>query len=92
MLGILIKNNNESSFYYVVTAPEENFEVSPKDKLFVITTTYPGGSNLGNINYDEINSDNINQRELEKAFADKGIKIYDVNNNVAKILKRKFHF
>lgn len=38
-----IQNNThkESSFYFVVTAPEENFKVNVKDKLFVISPEYP---------------------------------------------------
>ena len=43
-----MKNFGESSFYYVVTAPEENFEVSPKDKLFVIAPEYPDIDSLNN--------------------------------------------
>ena len=46
-------NTEEDNFYFVVTAPSPDFILGLKDKLFVITTTYPGGSNLGNINYDE---------------------------------------
>ena len=46
-------NENNDNFYFVVTAPSPEFMLSLKDKLFVITTNYPGGSNLGNINYDE---------------------------------------
>ena len=46
--NIKMKNFGESSFYYVVTAPEENFEVSPKDKLFVIAPEYPDIDSLNN--------------------------------------------
>ena len=61
--NIKLKNNNESSFYYVVTAPEANFEVSPKDKLFVIAPEYPdidclnNGEQNNNNNEDLISSD-----------------------------------
>jgi hypothetical protein len=35
------KNGKNENFYYVVTAPENNFEVNILDKLFVIATDYP---------------------------------------------------
>ena len=34
-------SHKDSSFYFVVTAPEENFKVNIKDKLFVISPEYP---------------------------------------------------
>ena len=34
-------NHKELCFYYVVTAPEQNFVVNEKDKLFVISLEYP---------------------------------------------------
>ena len=39
--NIQINSRKDSSFYFVVTAPEEQFVVSPKDKLFVISPEYP---------------------------------------------------
>ena len=36
-----INNHKDSGFYYVVTAPEQNFVVNLKDKLFVISPEYP---------------------------------------------------
>jgi len=36
-----INNHKELCFYYVVTAPEQNFVVNEKDKLFVISLEYP---------------------------------------------------
>ena len=39
-----------------------------------------------NIQLYEINSKNINKKEVEKAFAEKGIKIYDVKENIDSIL------
>ena len=39
-----------------------------------------------NIKLYEINSKNINKKEVEKAFAEKGIKIYDVKENIDSIL------
>ena len=48
LLNQNIKNENvqnlkdkESSFYFVVTAPEENFVINAKDKLFVISPEFP---------------------------------------------------
>ena len=61
-LNIKIKNNNNNNnnndiFYYVVTAPEENFEVCSRDRLFVISPEYPDIdiliSNEQNNNKDE---------------------------------------
>jgi len=37
----LINSHKDSNFYFVVTAPEKNFEVNVKDKLFVISPEYP---------------------------------------------------
>ena len=36
-----INNHKDSNFYFVVTAPEGNFLVNTKDKLFVISPEYP---------------------------------------------------
>ena len=59
-LNVKIKNNNNNNndiFYYVVTAPEENFEVCSRDRLFVISPEYPDIdiliSNEQNNNKDE---------------------------------------
>ena len=38
---IQINNHKDSCFYYVVTAPEQNFVVNLRDKLFVISPEYP---------------------------------------------------
>ena len=57
--NIKLKNNNESSFYYVVTAPEENFEVSSKDKLFVIAPEYPDIDSLNNGEQNNNNNEDL---------------------------------
>ena len=44
--NVKIKNNPNELFYYVVTAPEEDFEVTSKDRLFVISPEYPDIDNL----------------------------------------------
>ena len=51
--GINTLYNSEENFYYVVTSPNPEFKVCNKDKLFVISTIYPGK------NFDlKLNSDN----------------------------------
>ena len=44
MLKIKISSNEV--FYYVVTTPEEDFEVTSRDRLFVISPEYPDIDNL----------------------------------------------
>ena len=46
MLKIKISSNEV--FYYVVTTPEEDFEVTSRDRLFVISPEYPDIDNLIN--------------------------------------------
>lgn len=46
-LSSSMKLSSCSSFYYVVTAPEENFDVGPQDKLFVISTEFPRDNLIG---------------------------------------------
>ena len=68
--GINIFSNSEESFYYVVTSPSPDFKVTNKDKLFVMSTIYPG-KNLGakvNLN-NQIQKDDqfdIEKNEIEK--------------------------
>ena len=53
--NVKIKNNPNELFYYVVTAPEEDFEVTSKDRLFVISPEYPDIDilNNGDQNYNK---------------------------------------
>lgn len=37
-----------SNFYYVVTSPDPNFELNPKDKLFVLSQTFPDDDHMFN--------------------------------------------
>ena len=68
--GINIFSNSEENFYYVVTSPSPDFKVTNKDKLFVMSTIYPG-KNLGakvNLN-NQIQKDepfDIEKNEMEK--------------------------
>ena len=59
---------NDTYFYYVVTAPEPDFVVNQKDKLFVISTEYPNPENLEEILPEDIliAKRNINLRDYNK--------------------------
>lgn len=56
-----------SNFYYVVTSPEPHFELNPKDKLFVISQTFPDedifNDNKKEHNHNKVNEDIIKQYE-----------------------------
>jgi hypothetical protein len=43
-----MQTNIGSNFYYVVTSPPPEFELSPKDKLFVLSQTYPDEDHIDN--------------------------------------------
>ena len=64
----------------------ENISQIKGDQFINKSSKFKIKNNNDDIKSFEINSDNINQRELEKAFADKGIKIYDVKENTDSIL------
>ena len=64
----------------------ENISHIQGDQFINKSSKFKIKNNNDDIKSFEINSDNINQRELEKAFADKGIKIYDVKENTDSIL------
>ncbi len=64
----------------------ENISQIQGDQFINKSSKFKIKNNNDDIKSFEINSDNINQRELEKAFADKGIKIYDVKENTDSIL------
>ena len=64
----------------------ENISQIQGDTFINKSSKFKIKNNNDDIKSFEINSDIINQRELEKAFADKGIKIYDVKENTDSIL------
>ena len=64
----------------------ENISQIQGDQFINKSSKFKIKNNNDDIKSFEINSDNINQRELEKAFAYKGIKIYDVKENTDSIL------
>jgi hypothetical protein len=45
---------NSSNFFYVDTSPDKDFELNPKDKLFVFSQTFPDENNF----YSTIKKDN----------------------------------
>ena len=59
-------------FYYVVTAPEDNFEVSSIDRLFVISPEYP--------DIDSLNNLDINNKEDDYISSDDPVGNFKVHN------------
>jgi len=69
--GINIFSNSEENFYYVVTSPSPDFKVTNRDKLFVMSTIYPGKNfgakvNLNNQIQKDDNQFNMEKNEIEK--------------------------
>ena len=61
--------NSEQNLFYVVTSPSPEFKVTNKDKLFVISTIYPGKNlDLKNSDNQIQNSDqfNVDKNELDR--------------------------
>ena len=61
--------NSEENFYYVVTSPSPDFKVGNKDKLFVISTIYPGKNFDNKMNDNSIqNNDqfNLDKNEMDR--------------------------
>jgi len=88
---INIFSSSEENFYYVVTSPSPDFKVTNKDKLFVMSTIYPG-KNLGakiNLN-NQIQKDDqfdIEKNEIEK-LSNK-IKSFEAKQNLDEEGKKK---
>ena len=62
--------NTEQNLFYVVTSPSPDFKVTNKDKLFVISTIYPGKNlDLKNSDNQIQNNDqfNLDKNEIDKA-------------------------
>ena len=75
-LSSSMKMTSSSNFYYVVTAPEENFDVGPQDKLFVICTEFPRDNLMGGVETEDnvVNTMDtptfkINRKEEKKEMA-----------------------
>ena len=67
--GINIFSNSDDNFYYVVTSPSPDFKVTNKDKLFVMSTIYPGknfGAKINNQIQKDDNQFNMEKNEIEK--------------------------
>ena len=68
--GINTLYNSEENFYYVVTSPSPDFKVGNKDKLFVISTIYPGKNFDLKMNMDNQipNNDqfNLDKNEMDR--------------------------
>ena len=73
--------NSEQNLYYVVTSPSPDFKVTNKDKLFVISTIYPGKNNDLKMNSDN-QIQNNDQFNLDKNEMDR-------QNNKMKSLESK---
>ena len=58
--------NSEENLYYVVTSPSPDFKVGNKDKLFVISTIYPGKNfDLNNQNQNN-NIFNLDKNDMDR--------------------------
>ena len=62
--------NAEGNFYYVVTSPSPDFKVANRDKLFVISTIYPGKNSDNKMN-SENQIQNNDQFNLDKNEMDR---------------------
>ena len=62
--------NAEGNFYYVVTSPSPDFKVANRDKLFVISTIYPGKNSDNKMN-SENQIQNNDQFNLDKNVMDR---------------------
>ena len=61
--------NSEQNLFYVVTSPSPDFKVTNRDKLFVISTIYPGKNlDLKNSDNQIQNNDqfNLDKNEIDK--------------------------
>ena len=69
---------SDTNFYYVVTAPEPDFMVNQKDKLFVISPEYPNPESFEEIKHENysFNGKNLNLRDYNKNSKIKNIRIY----------------
>jgi hypothetical protein len=47
-INTYMRTTINSNFYYVVTSPPPEFELNPKDKLFVLSQTYPDEDHIDN--------------------------------------------
>ena len=63
------QNSDDTTFYYVVTSPDRDFKLNLKDKLFVISSTYPSIDANGNIQMnEEAKIDGLNVFQNDKNF------------------------
>ena len=68
-------------FYYVVTAPDENFEVSSIDRLFVISPEFPDIDSLNNYDINNKDDDYISSDDLVGNFKVHNKKIEEKKEN-----------
>ena len=84
-------NYSDNYFYYVVTAPEPDFIVNIKDKLFVISPEYPKPENfeeLAQENYN-IRKRNINLRDYNKNRNVKSFRINEITKKMDEEMENK---
>ena len=88
---ISLGNYSDNYFYYVVTAPEPDFIVNIKDKLFVISPEYPKPENfeeLAQENYN-IRKRNINLRDYNKNRNVKSFRINEITKKMDEEMENK---
>ena len=90
--GINIFSNSEENFYYVVTSPSPDFKVTNRDKLFVMSTIYPGKNLGGKVNLNNQIQKDDNQFNMEKNEIEKHsnkIKSFEAKQNLDQEGERK---
>ena len=82
---------NDTNFYYVVTAPDPDFSVHQKDKLFVISTEYPKIEDFEEIHRENyvIPSKNIILRDYNKNSNIKTLRINEMTKKIDEEMENK---
>mgnify|MGYP006873051862 CR=1 FL=1 len=82
---------NDTNFYYVVTAPEPDFIVNQKDKLFVISPEYPNPESFEEIKHENysFNGKNLNLRDYNKNSNIKNIRMTEINKKMDEEMENK---
>ena len=82
---------NDTNFYYVVTAPEPDFIVNQKDKLFVISPEYPNPESFEEIKHENysFNGKNLNLRDYNKNSNIKIIRMTEINKKMDEEMENK---
>ena len=88
---ISLGNYSDNYFYYVVTAPEPDFIVNIKDKLFVISPEYPKPENFEELDQENYNirKRNINLRDYNKNRNVKSFRINEITKKMDEEMENK---